>query len=64
MLVKGADYRLDEVVGRELVEAAGGDVLLVDLVPGHSTTGLVRRSAKSARTTAPIDQSCRGEVIE
>ena len=48
VLVKGADYRLDEVVGRELVEAAGGAVLLVDLVPGHSTTGLVRRSAESA----------------
>ena len=57
VLVKGADYRLDEVVGRELVEAAGGAVLLVDLVPGHSTTGLVRRSAESAepriRTTSP-----------
>ena len=47
VLVKGADYRLEQVVGRELVETAGGDVLLIDLVPGHSTTGLVRRSAES-----------------
>lgn len=57
VLVKGADYRLDEVVGRELVEAVGGAVHLVDLVPGHSTTGLVRRSAESAaprsRSTNP-----------
>jgi D-beta-D-heptose 7-phosphate kinase / D-beta-D-heptose 1-phosphate adenosyltransferase len=53
VLVKGADYRLDQVVGRDLVERAGGDVLLVDLVPGHSTTGLVRRSAKSAEPAAP-----------
>ena len=33
VLVKGADYRREEVVGREVVEAAGGDVILVDLVP-------------------------------
>jgi D-beta-D-heptose 7-phosphate kinase / D-beta-D-heptose 1-phosphate adenosyltransferase len=49
VLVKGADYRLDEVVGRDVVEAAGGDVLLVDLVPGHSTSGLVQRTAESAK---------------
>jgi len=48
VLVKGADYRIDQVVGREVVEAAGGDVLLVSLVPGQSTTRLVRRSAESA----------------
>jgi len=46
-LVKGADYRLEEVVGRDEVESVGGDVILVDLVPGHSTTGLVHRSAQS-----------------
>lgn len=51
VLVKGADYRLEEVVGRDEVEAAGGDVILVDLVPGHSTTGLVQRSAQSAPRT-------------
>ena len=43
VLVKGADYRLAEVVGREQVEAAGGEVVLVPLVPGHSTTSLVAR---------------------
>ena len=53
VLVKGADYRLDEVVGREVVEAAGGNVILVDLVQGQSTSGLVRRSAKSAASTGP-----------
>jgi D-beta-D-heptose 7-phosphate kinase / D-beta-D-heptose 1-phosphate adenosyltransferase len=47
VLVKGADYSVDQVVGRELVEADGGEVVLVDLVPGYSTTRLVdRRSAK------------------
>lgn len=46
LLVKGADYRVDQVVGREVVEAAGGEVVLVDLVPGQSTSGLVAQSMK------------------
>ena len=44
VLVKGGDYRRDQVVGREVVEAQGGEVVLVDLVPGFSTTGIVQRS--------------------
>jgi D-beta-D-heptose 7-phosphate kinase/D-beta-D-heptose 1-phosphate adenosyltransferase len=43
VLVKGADYRREEVVGREVVEATGGDVVLVDLVPDHSTTRMIGR---------------------
>jgi D-beta-D-heptose 7-phosphate kinase / D-beta-D-heptose 1-phosphate adenosyltransferase len=43
VLVKGGDYKREEVVGRE-VEAAGGDVILVDPVPGHSTTAVVKRA--------------------
>jgi D-beta-D-heptose 7-phosphate kinase / D-beta-D-heptose 1-phosphate adenosyltransferase len=46
VLVKGADYRLDQVVGRDLVEADGGEVVVVDLVPGYSTSGLVDQSRK------------------
>jgi D-beta-D-heptose 7-phosphate kinase/D-beta-D-heptose 1-phosphate adenosyltransferase len=45
VLIKGADYTRDEVVGREVVEKAGGDVILVDLVPGHSTTAIVERAS-------------------
>jgi D-beta-D-heptose 7-phosphate kinase / D-beta-D-heptose 1-phosphate adenosyltransferase len=41
VLVKGADYKREDVVGHEVVEAAGGDVVLVELVPGHSTTAIV-----------------------
>jgi D-beta-D-heptose 7-phosphate kinase/D-beta-D-heptose 1-phosphate adenosyltransferase len=44
VLVKGGDYRHDEVVGYELVESGGGEVILIDLVPGFSTSKLVRRS--------------------
>src|SRR5271169_1096166 len=52
VLIKGADYKREDVVGRELVEAGGGAVILVGLVPGHSTTSLVRRSAESAEPAA------------
>jgi len=44
VLVKGGDYRPEDVVGREAVEAAGGRVVLVPLVEGHSTTGMVNRA--------------------
>ena len=49
VLVKGGDYTREKVVGRELVEADGGEVILVDLVPGHSTTSMVARSGRSAK---------------
>ena len=48
VLVKGADYRIDEVVGRDIVEGLGGKVVLVDLVPGYSTTAIVQRSAANS----------------
>lgn len=43
VLVKGGDYSLDRVVGREAVEAAGGRVELIPFVDGFSTTELVER---------------------
>ena len=44
VLVKGGDYRREQVVGHEIVEAGGGEVLLVDILPGFSTTSLVERA--------------------
>ena len=44
VLAKGSDYRREQVVGHEFVERDGGEVLLVDLVPGFSTTKIVQRS--------------------
>jgi D-beta-D-heptose 7-phosphate kinase/D-beta-D-heptose 1-phosphate adenosyltransferase len=41
--VKGADYKLSEVVGADLVQAAGGKVILAELAPGHSTTATIGR---------------------
>ncbi|RAI35927.1 D-glycero-beta-D-manno-heptose-7-phosphate kinase [Rhodoplanes serenus] len=54
VLVKGSDYRVDQVVGREVVEANGGEVVLVDIVPGHSTTGILKKSGQApARAGGP-----------
>lgn len=44
LLVKGGDYRLEDIVGAETVKAAGGEVLIVPLVDGQSTTGIIARS--------------------
>ncbi len=47
VLVKGADYRPDQVIGADLVIARGGRLLLAPLVPGHSTASTVQRAASS-----------------
>jgi D-beta-D-heptose 7-phosphate kinase / D-beta-D-heptose 1-phosphate adenosyltransferase len=44
VLVKGGDYTREQVVGHEIVEAHGGEVMLVDVLPGFSTTSLVNRA--------------------
>jgi rfaE bifunctional protein nucleotidyltransferase chain/domain len=43
VLVKGGDWPPERIVGRELVEADGGRVLSLPLLPGYSTTGLIER---------------------
>lgn len=43
VLVKGADYTLDTVVGADLVQKRGGRVVLAELLSGHSTTATVNR---------------------
>jgi D-beta-D-heptose 7-phosphate kinase/D-beta-D-heptose 1-phosphate adenosyltransferase len=43
VLVKGADYTLEGVVGAPFVQSYGGRVMLVELKPGHSTTGTLAR---------------------
>ena len=46
VLVKGGDYRLDQIVGAKEVIAAGGRVVINPLVPGISTTGLIEKIHK------------------
>jgi rfaE bifunctional protein nucleotidyltransferase chain/domain len=43
VLVKGGDWPMDQIVGREIVEARGGVVKTIPLVPGLSTTDLIQR---------------------
>jgi D-beta-D-heptose 7-phosphate kinase / D-beta-D-heptose 1-phosphate adenosyltransferase len=43
ILVKGADYRLDQVVGHDVVASYGGKVVLVNLLPDSSTTRIIDR---------------------
>lgn len=45
LLVKGDDYRLDEVVGADFVKHAGGEVLLAKVAPGYSATATIARLA-------------------
>jgi len=45
VLVKGADYSLDQVVGGEAVRSWGGKVVLAEVLEGHSTTDTIKRMA-------------------
>ncbi|MBI3318069.1 MAG: D-glycero-beta-D-manno-heptose 1-phosphate adenylyltransferase [Candidatus Omnitrophica bacterium] len=52
LLVKGADWKAGEVVGREVVERCGGKVLLMPYLKGHSTTRLIQRIQQARRRPA------------
>ena len=43
VLVKGGDWPIDRIIGREVVEQRGGTVKTIPLVPGMSTTALIQR---------------------
>ena len=49
ILVKGSDYKIDDIVGREIVEANGGKVVTIDLVPGQSTTSIIEKLMKLSK---------------
>lgn len=49
VLVKGGDWTIDRIVGREIVEARGGVVKTIPLVPGMSTTALLQRIRSTAK---------------
>lgn len=55
VLVKGGDWPGDQIVGREEVEAAGGRVVSIPVVPGYSTTAIlqkIREGASASRVEA------------
>ena len=51
VLVKGGDWPGDQIVGREEVEAAGGRVVSIPVVPGYSTTAILRKIREGARAS-------------
>ena len=42
-LIKGSDYKVAVVVGADIVQSYGGRMLIAEIEPGHSTTGIIRR---------------------
>ncbi len=46
VLVKGADWASDAIVGRDVVEARGGRVVRIPLAPGYSTTAILERARR------------------
>ena len=43
VLVKGSDWTIDSIVGKDIVEAAGGTVQTIDVVPNRSTTNIIKK---------------------
>ena len=75
VLVKGADWPADQIVGRDIVEARGGVVIRVKVEEGHSTTNVIkklqgvagnnsprRRPATALQNTAPSASRPRGSA--
>ncbi len=42
-LIKGGDYRVEDIVGRDFVKSYGGQVHTIPLIPGRSTTGIIEK---------------------
>ncbi|MFZ4741115.1 MAG: D-glycero-beta-D-manno-heptose 1-phosphate adenylyltransferase [Bacteroidales bacterium] len=47
ILIKGSDYKPEEIVGYNILKAKGGEVKTIDLVPGFSTTAIEQKIFKS-----------------
>jgi rfaE bifunctional protein nucleotidyltransferase chain/domain len=46
ILVKGADWAEDAIVGRDIVEARGGRVVRMPIEPGYSTSGIIEKARR------------------
>jgi D-beta-D-heptose 7-phosphate kinase/D-beta-D-heptose 1-phosphate adenosyltransferase len=57
VLVKGADYTLEEVVGRKIVESYGGQICLIPTLKGHSTTNLTEKIGLMNNTNSDCQES-------
>jgi rfaE bifunctional protein nucleotidyltransferase chain/domain len=50
VLVKGGDYKIEEIVGKDVVERQGGLVITVPVIAGRSTSGLIEKIRKTNRS--------------
>jgi D-beta-D-heptose 7-phosphate kinase/D-beta-D-heptose 1-phosphate adenosyltransferase len=57
VLVKGADYKKEEVVGWDVVEKHGGRIALAPLIDGRSTTFLIQKIIEAYGTAAPRESA-------
>ncbi|MGB9699863.1 MAG: D-glycero-beta-D-manno-heptose 1-phosphate adenylyltransferase [Thermodesulfobacteriota bacterium] len=62
ILVKGADWDKNKIVGREIVEGAGGKVVRISLVPGASSTKIIEKIIKIYRL--PKNKSSSRRILE
>lgn len=51
VLVKGGDWPIEKIIGRDIVEARGGTVVNVPYIDGQSTTGIIEKIVKTYATT-------------
>jgi rfaE bifunctional protein nucleotidyltransferase chain/domain len=61
ILVKGGDWAGDKIIGREEVEAAGGRVESIAVVPGYSTTEILRKIREGAAPAASTTPASRAK---
>ena len=59
VLVKGGDWKVDEVVGREAVEQAGGRVVIIPYLPHHSSSDIIERIARFTSSGKPTIKKAR-----
>jgi rfaE bifunctional protein nucleotidyltransferase chain/domain len=62
VLVKGADWLGNQIVGRAEVEAAGGKVILVEVVEGYSTTEILKKIQESGRVQEQKSEKAKSEA--
>jgi len=46
ILIKGSDYKAEDIVGYDIVKAKGGEVITIDFIDGYSTTSIVNKLKK------------------
>ena len=46
VLIKGSDYKIEDIVGYDIVTAKGGEVITIDFIEGYSTTSIIEKLKK------------------